>query len=223
MPGSGIPRLARLLGRVALAYIVVFALWLIAAGQYHLLLGKAAGTLIPVVARSNVERVWYADGGMRYRIKFESRDAGIRLLPGQTVEAVMQVVVDIHQFGYPMVTFLALAIGIHGPPPRKRILLTILGAAILFGIYALWVLVEVYQYLSVQELPFLRHNLIARLISPHFYAANRIGFYVFLGQVLPIAVWALLFLRSFRKTRSAATKIEAVRVGIESHHATAKS
>jgi len=202
MPGSGIPRLARLLGRVALAYIVVFALWLVAAGQYHLLLGKTAGTLIPVVARSNVERAWYEeDGGMRYRIKFESRDAGIRLSPGQTVNAVMQVVVDIHQFGYPMVTFLALAIGIPGPPPRKRILLTILGAAILFGIYALWVLIEVYQYLSVQELPFLRHNLIARLISPHFYAANRIGFYVFLGQVLPIAVWALLFLRSFRGVR----------------------
>ena len=177
MPGSGIPRLARLLGRVALAYIVVFALWLVAAGQYHFLLGKTAGVLIPVVARSNVERAWYEeDGGMRYRIKFESRDAGIRLAPGQTVNAVMQVVVDIHQFGYPMVTFLALAIGIPGPPPRKRILLTILGAAVLFGIYALWVLVEVYQYLSVQELPFLRHNLIARLISPHFYAANRIGF-----------------------------------------------
>jgi hypothetical protein len=198
-------------------------LWLVAAGQYHLLLGKTAGVLIPVVARSNVERAWYEDAGMRYRIKFESRDAGIRLAPGQTVNAVMQVVVDIHQFGYPMVTFLALAIGIPGIPRRKRILLTILGAAILFAVCTLWVLVDVYQYLSAQDLPFLRRNLIARLIAPDFYAANRHGFYVFLGQVLPIAVWAAMFLRSFRKTRSATAKVEAVRVGIESHRATARS
>ena len=201
MPVFTIPRLLRLLGRVLLAYILVFGIWIFAAERYHLLLGDVAARFIPLVVDSEVERVWYERDGLRFQITFYGTDPSFDLSPTQRIEVRLTSVVDAMQFGYPIITFLALAFGLPGPRWRTRAWKTVLGAAIILTFYALWIMVEVYQFKAAQELLFLKNNPIVRLFPPEVYSRYRVPLLVFLGQVLPISLCALLFFRPSRPAR----------------------
>ena len=202
MPVSLIPKALRLLVKVAVVYILVFVIWIFAAPQYHLFLGHVAARLIPLVVSSDVNRVWY-DTGVHYKIEFETRDSGLDLAPTQTITA--DAVVDTLHFGYPIITFLVLALALPGPPWRTRALGIVLGSAIIVLFYSSWMVIAVYQYMSGIEIRFLQENWLVRLIPPTFYGRYERGFLVFFGQVLPIATYAALLFRphwSARKSPS---------------------
>jgi len=194
MPASGLARLMRLLGRVALVYMCLFVLWLFVADDYHLLLARGAACLIPLVVDAKIERVWLAEGGVRFDILFTERDENSPLRADQAVAGYPRI--DITQYGYPLLTFMALALGIPGPRwPRKTALL-LLGVAVLFCIYSTWVMVAVYQALADnQDIPFLRSNAVLRLVPPDLYARYKIPLLVILGQVLPVSLYGILLFR----------------------------
>ena len=173
MPVSSLSKAARLLVRVAVVYVIVFAIWIFAAPSYHLFLGHVASKLLPLVVSSSVERVWY-DTGVHYKIRFENRDTGLNLSPTQTVRA--DAVVDTLHFGYPIITFLVLALALPGPPWRKRILRILMGGAVIVLFYSSWMVVAVYQYMSGIEINFLQQNWLVRLIPPSFYGRYERGF-----------------------------------------------
>jgi len=181
------PKTLRTAGKVILIYLAVFALWLLAAKEYHLLLGKAAGKLIPFVETCSVDRIWY-DRGVRYEISFYD----------PTANQILSVkgVVDTMQYGYPLVTFLVLALAFPGPgswTTGRKALLTILGSAILFALYSGFIVVAVYEFLGQYEAAPLKENLIARIFPPSLFARYEIPLLVFLGQVIPVSIWGALF------------------------------
>ncbi len=192
MPAFPIPKILRLFAKVAAVYAAVFILWIFAAQNYHLLLGRAAGQLIPLVINSTVKRVWY-DRGVRYEIEFQNSENS------RTFAATG--VVDTLHFGYPLITFLVLALALPGPPWRRRILLSTFGVAILFAAYSILILIAVCEFLGQYDVAFLRENLIVRLLPPAFYTRYEIPFLIFLGQVLPISVYGLLFFRPILKAK----------------------
>lgn len=201
MQASTTPRLLRLLGRALLAYVLVFMIWIFAAERYYLLLGEAAARFIPLVVDSDVERVWYERDGLRFQVTFYGTDPSFDLSPTQRIEVRVTSVVDAMQFGYPIITFLALALGLPGPRWRTRIWKTMLGAAIILTFYALWIMVEVYQFKAAQDLLFLKNNPIVRLLPPEVYARYRVPLLVSLGQAFPISLYALLFFLPPRPVR----------------------
>ena len=85
MPISVLPRAARLLLRVAVIYLIVFAVWIITARHYYIFLGHVAAKLVPLVVDSTVDRVWY-DKVLNYKITFHSRDTGFEVAPTQAVK-----------------------------------------------------------------------------------------------------------------------------------------
>jgi len=181
------PKALKTAGKVLLFYLAVFALWLAAAEKYHLLLGKAAGKLIPLVERCSVDRIWY-DRGVHYEISFYNPETRQIL----TVKGV----VDAMQYGYPLVTFLVLALAFPGPAgwsvPQKT-LLTILGGAVLFTLYSVFIVVAVYEFLGQYETAPLKGNWIAHLVPPPLFSRYEIPLLVFLGQVIPVVIWAAIF------------------------------
>jgi len=205
--------LARMLGRVVLAYAAVFAIWLLVAPVYHLLLARTAGVLIPIVSNAHVQKVWIEDNdeegvGAHFRIRFEGKDPAHTQYSSQTIGLTTDTVVDIRQFGYPIVTFLALALGVSGLRDRfhwKRILV---GCAMVFAIFSTWVLVEVYQYAAATDVVFLRENAIARLIPPALYQRNRVPLVTYLGQVIPICVFGVLFVGQLLRFRSSTAEAQ---------------
>ncbi|MCI0406629.1 MAG: hypothetical protein L0Z48_11990 [candidate division Zixibacteria bacterium] len=181
------PKAHRTAVKVILIYLAVFALWLLAAREYHLLLGKMAATLIPVVENCSVDRVWY-DRGVRYEISFYN--------PHSRQILTAKGVVDAMQYGYPMVTFLVLALAFPGPKEwkmKKRGLLTILGAGVLFFLYSVFIVVAVYEFLGQYEAASLKENWIARALPPALFTRYEIPLLVFLGQVIPVFLWGMLF------------------------------
>lgn len=198
MPASVLPNALRLLVRVALVYIAVFVVWMFAAPRYHLFLGQVAARMIPWVVDSHVDRVWY-DTGVHYKISFATEDSGLNLAPGQTITA--DAVVDTLQFGYPIVTFLVLAIALPGPPWKRRILDILAGSAAIVLCYSFWITVAVYEYMSGIEIHFLQNNWLLSLIPPAFYGRYERGFFVFLGQMLPIVFYAGFIFRPYWQSR----------------------
>jgi|GEM_PF-4018474 len=181
------PKPLKLAVKVLLVYLAVFALWLAAAEKYHLLLGKAAGKLIPLVESCTVDRVWY-DDGVRYEISFYNPDFR-QILTAKGV-------VDTAQYGFPMITFMVLAIAFPGPKGWKlgrRLSFLALGAAILFFLYSLFIVVAVYEFLGQYEAVPLKENLIARVFPPSVFTRYEIPLLVFLGQVIPVSLWGALF------------------------------
>ena len=177
----------RTVAKVILVYLAVFALWLLAVERYHLLLGKAAGKLIPLVETCSVDRIWH-DGGVRYEISFYN--------PATRQILTAKGVVDTMQYGYPLVTFLVLALAFTGPREwsmRKKVLLTILGAAVLFALYSVFIVVAVYEFLGQYEAVPLKENLIARMLPPSLFTRYEIPLFVFLGQVIPVSLWVGFF------------------------------
>ncbi len=177
----------RTAAKVVLVYLTVFALWLLAAEKYHLLLGKAAGKLIPLVETCSVDRIWY-DGGVRYEISFYN--------PATHQILTAKGVVDTMQYGYPLVTFLVLALAFPGPSGwgvRKRTLLTFLGALILFALYSVFIVVAVYEFFGQYEAMPLKENLVARMLPPSLFTRYEIPLLVFLGQIIPVFLWGGLF------------------------------
>ena len=173
--------------KVIFVYLAVFALWFLAAEKYHLLLGKTAGKLIPLVETCSVDRIWY-DGGVRYEISFYN--------PATHQILTAKGVVDTMQYGYPLVTFLVLALAFPGPSGwgvRKRALLTFLGALILFALYSVFIVVAVYEFFGQYEAMPLKENLVARMLPPSLFTRYEIPLLVFLGQVIPVFLWGGLF------------------------------
>jgi len=199
MPDSVLPKALRLLVRVAVVYILVFVVWLFVAPSYHLFLGHVAAKLIPWVVDSHVERIWYEDG-VHYEIRFTTENSGLDLAPGQTIKG--DAVVDTLQFGYPIVTFLVLAIALPGLPWRRRIIDLLIGAAIIVLCYSVWITIAVYEYMSTIEIQFLQHNWLVNIIPPAFYGRYERGFFIFLGQVLPIVFYAGFIFRPYWQSRS---------------------
>ncbi|GAB4324439.1 MAG: hypothetical protein Kow0074_17430 [Candidatus Zixiibacteriota bacterium] len=204
MVTSATHRLAKVLLRVVVVYALLLAGWVMAAPWYHGLLARMAGAVVPLVADARVDRIWLEDRrdegdgvGACFRITFHGRDASYGLTETQRVRATMDTVVDIRQFGYPILTFLALSLGV--TPPRRLADAgpVLIGASIVFTIYSLWVAVDVFQYLAVQELEFLRNNAVARAIPPDLYRSARVPMLVYLGQLIPVAVYAGLSGRRF--------------------------
>lgn len=192
MPGFSIPKVLRLFAKVAAVYAAVFILWIFFAKEYHLLLGRGAGKLIPLVVSSTVDSLWYHQG-VWYKISFQNPETGRPL--------TATGVVDTLHFGYPVITFLVLALALPGPPWRRRIVVTVLGAFIIFIAYSVLILIAVYEFLGQYNVVILKENLIARIISPSFYTRYEIPSLIFLGQVLPISVYGLLFFRPFIKAK----------------------
>lgn len=193
MPNSVFIRLGRLLLRVALAYVFLLALWVVAAPQYHLLLGRGAALLIPSVVDGNVDRVWIAEGGLRMTATFTDRNTGFHMSASQHVTGSSRI--DIIQYGYPIITFLALALGLPGLPLKKRLVRILIGAAVLFWIYAFLVMVAFYQTLASEPAQFLRNNWVLGLLPPATYASLKVPAFVLLGQVLPIVTFGALLFR----------------------------
>lgn len=186
----------RTAAKVVVIYLAVFALWLLAAEKYHLLLGKAAGKLIPLVETCSVDRIWY-DQGVRYEISFYN--------PATHQILTATGVVDTMQYGYPLVTFLVLALAFPGPSGwgvRKRAFLTLLGAWILFAVYSVFIVVAVYEFLGQYEAMPLKENLIARMLPPSFFTRYEIPLLVFLGQVIPVSLWVGFFGWPFLRLRN---------------------
>lgn len=199
MPGLPIPKVFRLFAKVAVAYLAVFGLWILAAKDYHLLLGQTAGRLIPLGVNASIDSIWY-DQAVRYKISFQDPQTGrYRLATGA---------VDTLHFGYPIITFLVLATALPGPPWRKRAVLTLLGAALLFTFFSILILIAIYEALGQSDIAFLRENSIARIIPPSFYFRYQIPVVVFLGQVLPVSVYGLLFFRPFLAAKKRAGKVK---------------
>ena len=71
--------------------------------------------------------------------------------------------------------------------------MTILGAAALFTLYSVFILVAVYEFLGQYEAEPLKGNWIAHLVPPALFSRYEIPLLVFLGQVIPVAIWAALF------------------------------
>lgn len=203
MPTSVLPKALRLLVRVALVYVVVFAVWMFAAPRYHLFLGQVAAKMIPWVVDSHVDRVWF-DTGVHYKISFATEDSGLNLTPGQSITA--DAVVDTLPFGYPIVTFLVLAIALPGSPWRRRIFDILAGSAAMIICYSFWITIAVYEYMSGIEIRFLQNNWVLDLIPPAFYGRYERGFFVFLGQVLPIIFYAGFLFRPYWKLHTAKRK-----------------
>lgn len=181
------PKTLKTAVKVIVIYLAVFALWLLAAEQYHLLLGKTAGKLIPLVENCSVDRIGY-DDGIRYEISFYD--------PAARQVLTVRGVVDAVPYGYPLVTFLALAIAFPGPrdwKTQKRIYLAVLGAVLLFFLYSIFVVVAVYEFLGQYEAALLKENWIARFFPPAVYTRYEIPLLVFLGQVIPVFLWGALF------------------------------
>ncbi len=181
------PKALKTAVKVLFVYFAIFALWLLAAKEYHLLLGKMAGKLIPLVESCSVGRIWY-DQGMRYEISFYN--------PATHQILTVKGVVDTMQYGYPLVTFLVLALAFPGPREwkmKKRVLLAALGAAVLFTFYSVFIVVAVYEFLGQYEVAPLKENWIARLVPPGFFTRYEIPLLVFLGQVIPVFLWGALF------------------------------
>ena len=187
MREPSMPKILRTAAKVILVYLAVFALWLLAAEKYHLLLGKAAGKLIPVVETCSVDRIGY-DQGVRYEISFYN--------PATHQILTATGVVDTMQYGYPLVTFLVLALAFPGPSGwgvRKRALLTFLGALILFTLYSVFIVVAVYEFLGQYHASPLKENLIVRVFPPALFTRYEIPLFVFLGQALPVSLWGAFF------------------------------
>ncbi|HLG93664.1 MAG TPA: hypothetical protein VI546_02405 [candidate division Zixibacteria bacterium] len=181
------PKIVRTLAKVVLVYLAVFAVWLLAAKEYHLFLGKAAGKLIPLVEQCSVDRIWY-DWWVRFEISFYH----------PATHQVLTIIggYDTRAYGYPLVTFLVLALAFPGPggwSKRKKVLLTVLGAALLFALYSVFIVVAVYEYLGQYAPSPLRENLIARMVPLALFNRYEIPLLVFLGQAIPVSIWGGLF------------------------------
>ncbi len=208
MPDFAIPRIVRLLGRVAAFYILIFIIWVAIAQDYHMVLGRVAARFIPTVVDSHVERIWF-DNGIHYKINFEDSGSGLDLSATQRVTATAHV--DTIHFGYPIMTFWVLAFAFPGPRLFRRLVLAASGTMILVGLYAVWITITVYEYLSSYNVLFLQSNFITNMISPTTYGRWEIPLLIFLGQVLPIAVYAALFLgfgRSRKRQNESATRVK---------------
>lgn len=221
MPRSRTHALVKIIAHVGLAYALVFVAWLLVAPGYHLLLARFTGVLVPLVAQADVQRVWLSDNsdtaqgvGAHFKIRFEGKDQAHSQASNQTVGVDTVTVVDIRQFGYPIVTFLALALGIRPPRRWSDLVRIILGGGIIFLFYSVWVLVEVYQYAANLDFAFLHDNVIVHLIPSSVYQKSRIPLIAYIGQVAPISVFAALYMgallrqyRTARHDRSAQTII----------------
>ncbi|MGH8003347.1 MAG: hypothetical protein ACRECJ_01295 [Limisphaerales bacterium] len=173
--------------KVVLIYLAVFTLWLLAAEEYHLLLGKTAGKLIPLVEKCSVDRIWY-DRGVHYEISFYN--------PATHQILTAKGTVDTMQYGYPLVTFLVLVLAFPGPREwrmKRKVVLTILGGLLLFFLYSAFIVVAVYEFLGQYEAAPLKENWIARILPPALFARYEIPLLVFLGQVIPVSLWGMLF------------------------------
>lgn len=187
----------RILLRAVLAYAVAFGVWLWLAGPYHLFLARTAGLVLPILTDAAVERVWIedrddSDGGVgaHFQVVFKGHDPEVGLGRLRTLEARTVTIVDIRQFGYPILTFVALAAALYrrgmiGYLPRAAG-----GLGVVILIFAIWVAIEVCMYVAGQDLTFLRGNAVARLIPPETYARHRVGLIVYFGQLLPVGIFA---------------------------------
>ncbi|MBD3299697.1 MAG: hypothetical protein GF341_13655 [candidate division Zixibacteria bacterium] len=223
MPRHQTHTLGNILARVALAYVVVFGIWLLVAPVYHLLLARTAGVFIPMVANAQVQRIWLEDTsdadegvGAHFRIRFEGKDRRHTEYTHQTLGITTDTTVDIRQFGYPIVTFLALALGVRLPRRWSDLRRILLGSAVMFVIFALWVLIEVYQYVAAQDVVFLRENLIAQLIPSTLYREYRIPLITYFGQVIPICVYGALYTRLLLSHDASANEMTHDKKGVPS-------
>ena len=131
---------------------------------------------------------------MHFKITFHNSNTGLNLTPNQQVKA--DAFVDTMQFGYPIVTFLVLALALPVPTLKRRLIGIAVGWSILIAIYSSWIVVQLYQDLStIKEIRYLHDNWLVTIIPPPFYAHYKAAFILFLGQVFPILVYAAVLFR----------------------------
>jgi hypothetical protein len=141
--------------------------------------------------------------GAHFDVVFKGRDPAISRGRARTLVARTETIVDIRQFGYPVITFAALALAWFPARLPRRALMLALGICMLLVVYSVWVAVEVFQYVAIQEVDFLQDTPVARWISPNWYQQHRRGLIVYLGQLIPIATFGLLCVPHWLATRSA--------------------
>lgn len=200
MPSFAARPRARFFLRLFLTYAAVFGVWLVIAPVYHQWLAEAASRFIPVLGDAQVSRLWLAnderDGGVgaHFEVVMRGRDPEIAERPDQTLVAKTETVVDIRQFGYPMITFVVLALSWMPGRWTRQLLPLSLGLVALFVLYSFWVSFEVFQYLAIQDIAFLQETLVARWVPPPWYQQHRVALVLYMGQLLPVAVFGVVCL-----------------------------
>jgi len=200
MPSFAARPWARFFLRLSLTYTAVFGVWLAVAPVYHEWLAVVASRFIPILGDAQVTRLWLESDdpgggvGAHFEVVMRGRDPAIAERPDQTLVAKTETVVDIRQFGYPMITFVVLALSWIPGRWSRQLLPLLLGLVALFVIYSFWVAFEVFQYLAIQDIAFLQETSVARWIPPPWYQQHRVALVLYMGQTLPVAVFGAVCL-----------------------------
>jgi len=186
MAGDKRPKLGRFWLKLAVAYVLLIAVWPFVRPYYDRLLGELTGLLVPVFAvEEMIVRKVFVDDELHFHMTARS----LTLRKACNV----RYHIDPHQYGYGHIMFTALAIAVPGWVWRKRLIKWIVGTCILQGFFVLMVLLSLYCTVGLQGEEAWRGDWFTKIISPRWYLDQRDYIVLAAAQFVPILVWLALY------------------------------
>jgi hypothetical protein len=173
---------------------------MLVAQDYNRAVLRAGVLLIPLISECRVEQVSLGERFATVRVRFESQEDVLHTRAARGVTTLVKI--DTLHMGFPVITFLVLILALPGLRLKQRAIGACFGVAVLFAIYSLWMLVAFYQFVAEFDIIYLQENPITRLLPHELYVRYKQSVFLFLGQALPVGIYAALFFRPGRKART---------------------